>query len=376
LLAFGLLFRILMLPTPVYLSSDVYRYLWDGRVQLAGVNPYRHAPAAPALADLRDGETHPQINRPLAPTVYPPGAQWLFAFAAAMAPNSLTGWRVLVLGLDALAMVLLLRLLRRLGAPDTGVLVYAWSPLVVFEGVQAGHVDVAVIPLILLALGWRQGGSSMRAGIALGLATLVKLYPAVLLLAWWRRGDLRFPAAAAATIALGYAPYAAELGLGALGFLPEYFESHEDHNIGLRALLTFPLGLTGETPRAVAMAILFALMLAALVAIARAHPTGPHGTMEAAALAAGAYLLLVPTSMHPWYVMWMVPFLAVTRSPAWLYFSGAVTLSYLKYVVEPTPFPWWAWAAEYVPLYALLSVAGWRIVAARRAAVSWPLPAA
>jgi hypothetical protein len=374
-LGFGLLFRVLMLPTPVYLSSDVYRYLWDGRVQLAGINPYRHPPAASALADLRDGETYPHINRPWAPTVYPPAAQWLYALAAATAPNSLIGWRVLLLGLDALAVGLLLRLLRRLGAPDTAVLVYAWSPLVVFEGVQAGHVDLAVIPLILLALGWRQRGSSVRAGIALGLATLVKLYPAVLVLAWWRRGDLRFPAAAAAAIALGYAPYAGSLGLGALGFLPEYFASHEDHNIGLRALMTFPFGLTGEMPRAVAMALLFAVMLAALVAIGRTRRAEPQGTWEAAALAAGAYLLLVPTSMHPWYVLWLVPFLAVTRSQAWLYFSGAVTLSHLKYVVEPAPFPWWAWAAEYIPLYALLAASGWRMVA-RRAAVSWPLPAA
>jgi hypothetical protein len=116
-------------------------------------------------------------------------------------------------------------------------------------------------------------------------------------------------------------------------------------------------------------------MLAALVAIARRRRPEPQRTWEAAALAAGAYLLLVPTSMHPWYVIWMVPFLALTRSPAWLYFSGAVTLSYVKYVVEPAPFPWWAWAAEYLPLYALLSVAGWRILA-RRVAVSRPLPAA
>jgi hypothetical protein len=178
----------------------------------------------------------------------------------------------------------------------------------------------------------------------------------------------------AAVIALGYAPYATALGGGALGFLPEYFASHEDHNIGLRALMTFPFGLTGEAPRAVAMAVLFAVMLTALVAIARTRRREPEGTWEAAALAAGAYLLLVPTSMHPWYVIWMVPFLAVVPSSAWLYFSGAVTLSYLKYVVEPAPFPWWAWAAEYVPLYALLGVAGWRMFA-RRAAVSSPLPA-
>ncbi len=374
-LGFGLLFRLLMLPTPVYLSSDVYRYLWDGRVQLAGVNPYRHPPSAPALADLRDRETHPHINRPWAPTVYPPAAQWLFAFAAAVAPNSLAGWRALLLAIDALTFVLLVRLLRRLGAPDAAVLVYAWSPLVVFEGAQAGHVDLAVIPLVLLALGWRQDGSSVRAGIALGMATLVKLYPAVLVLAWWRRGDVRFPVAVAGTIALGYLPYMASLGLGALGFLPEYFASYEDHNIGLRALLTFPFGLTGETPRTVAMAALLAVMLAALVTIARGRGSEPHGTWTATALAAGAYLLLVPTSMHPWYVMWIVPFLAATRSPAWLYFSGAVMLSYLKYVVEPAPFPWWAWAAEYLPLYAILGVTAWRTLV-RRPAVSWPVPVA
>lgn len=374
-LGFGLLFRLVMVGTPVYLSSDVYRYLWDGRVQLAGVNPYRHPPAAPALAHLRDGETHPQINRPWAPTVYPPGAQWLFALGAAVAPNSLVGWRLLLLVLDALTVLVLLRLLRRLGAPAAAVLVYAWSPLVVFEGVQAGHVDIVVVLLVLLALGWRQAGSSVGTGIVLGLATLVKLYPIVLLPAWWRRGDLRFPAATVATVTLGYAPYAASLGWGALGFLPEYFASHEDHNIGLRALLTFPFGLTGETARAVAMALLFAVMLAALVTIARARGPEPDGSWTAAALAAGAYLLLVPTSMHPWYVMWIVPFICVSRSPGWLYFSGAVTLSYLKYVVDPAPFPWWAWAAEYVPLYAVLGLTAWRAFG-RRQAVTRPLQVA
>jgi hypothetical protein len=374
-LGFGLLFRLLMLPTPVYLSSDVYRYLWDGRVQVAGINPYRYPPDAAPLVDLRDDQIHPEINRPWAPTVYPPAAQWLFALMATIAPNSLPGWRVLLLSLEAATIILLVRLLRRLGAPDAAVIVYAWSPLVVFEGVQAGHVDVAVIPLVLLALGWRQQGSSVRAGVALGVATLLKLYPAVLVLAWWRRGDFRFPATAASTIGLGYLPYAASLGVGALGFLPEYFASHEDHNIGLRALLTFPFGLTGETPRAVAMGALFAVMLAALIAIARRRGPEPEGSWEAATLAAGAYLLLVPTSMHPWYVMWIVPFLTIAPSPAWVYFSGAVTLSYLKYVAEPEPFPWWAWAAEYLPLYTLLGVAGWYLLR-RRTVVRGPVQAA
>src|SRR5712692_4611477 len=330
-LGFGLLFRALMLPTPVYLSSDLYRYLWDGRVQLAGVNPYRYAPAALEIVHLRDGEIHPRINRPAARTIYPPAAQWLFALAAALAPWSIVGWRVLLLLFEVATVGLLLVLLRRLGAPPTAVIMYAWSPLVVFEGVQAGHVEAAMISLVLLALLLRQTGSSVLAGAALGVAVLMKLYPAVLLPAWWRRDDWRFPAVTAATVGLGYLPYVAVLGADALGFLPEYLGSPEDHNIGLRALLTHPFGFTGEVARSVAMALLFAAMAVALVVIGRRAGQDPRGLWRATALAVGAYLLLVPTAMHPWYVVWVVPFLCVRPSPAWLWFSGAVTLSYVAY---------------------------------------------
>jgi hypothetical protein len=356
-LGFALVFRLLQLPTPVYLSSDVYRYLWEGRVQLAGISPYRYPPAAPELTSLRDAEVFPHINRPGALTIYPPGAQWLFAVAAAMAPG-LVGWRMLLLAIEGLSIVLLLRLLRRLGRPPTDVVVYAWSPLVVFEGIQAGHVDLAVIPLVLLALLWRQDGSSVRAGAALGVATLLKLYPAVLALAWWRSGDRRFPAALAATVALGYLPYAILHGPAALGFLPKYFSSAEDHNVGLRALLTMPVGLTGEPGRAVVMAVLFVAMAAALGLVARWRRDDDAGIVRAGAQAAGAWTALVPTSMHPWYVLWVVPFLCVTSSPAWLYFSGAVTLSYLAYVLAPAPLPWWVWMAEYLPLWMLLALRG------------------
>jgi hypothetical protein len=356
-LGLGLLFRALMLPTPVYLSSDLYRYLWDGRVQLARVNPYRYAPAALELAPLRDSEVHPRINRPASRTIYPPATQWLFAFAAALAPSSVVGWRMLLLLFEVATAALLLTLLRRLGMPPTAVIMYAWSPLVVFEGVQAGHVDIAMISLVLAALALRQAGSSVGAGVVLGVAILMKLYPAILLPAWWRRDDWRFPTATVATVGLGYLPYAAALGVGALGFLPEYFARPEDHNIGLRALLTYPLGLTGDVARGVAIALSFAAMAAAIVVIGRKTRHDARGLWRASALAVGAYLLVLPTAMHPWYVVWAVPWLCARLSPAWLWFSGAVTLSYVAYVVAPAPLPWWAWLLEYGPLYALLLVA-------------------
>ena len=364
-LSFALLFRVSLLASPVVLSSDLYRYLWDGRVQWAGISPYRYPPAAAELVPLRDETIHPNINRPTKPTVYPPGAQVLFALVALVAPNSLLAWRAFLLAIEVVAVGILLVLLRRARVTRSAVIVYAWSPLVVFEGVQAGHVDLAVIPLVLAALVWRQSGSSVRAGIALGAAVLVKLYPLVLLPAWWRPRDWRFPAAVAATVAIGYLPHAATVGLGALGFLPEYLGRAEDHNIGLRALLTYPLGLTSELARAVAIALLFALMGGVVVWIGRANRGDAEGMTRAGTLAVGAYLLLVPTSMHPWYVLWIVPFLCFQPWLPWLYFSGAVALSYMSYVVQPAPIPWWVWLAEYGPLYALLLHSGWRALAQR-----------
>ena len=154
-------------------------------------------------------------------------------------------------------------------------------------------------------------------------------------------------------------------GLGVLGFLPEYLGKAEDHNIGLRALLTYPFGLTGELARAVAIALFFGLMAGAVAWIGRANGGNAAGRHARAPSQSPPTSLLVPTSMHPWYVLWMVPFLCFRRWPAWLYFSGAVTLSYMSYVVEPAPMPWWAWLAEYGPLYALLLHAAWRARAQR-----------
>jgi hypothetical protein len=124
-----------------------------------------------------------------------------------------------------------------------------------------------------------------------------------------------------------------------------------------------------STPRVLGVILGFALLFrtvlllavtAALAWISRAHALGVYDTWRATGLAIGAWLVLGPFSVHPWYVLWMVPFLCVKPSPAWLYFSGAVVLSYTKYLVPSGRMPWWAWLGEYAPLYALLAAGTWR----------------
>ena len=132
------LMRVLTFATPPLLSTDIFRYVWDGRVQAAGINPYLYVPAAPELAACatrgRAGaRSMRNINRAeTAHTIYPPGAQALFA-AIAQVWSSIWGVKLAMLLFDLVAAGAALLLLRAARQPLALVLIYAWNPLVVWE---------------------------------------------------------------------------------------------------------------------------------------------------------------------------------------------------------------------------------------------------
>ena len=133
--------RLLTLAAPPVLSSDVYRYVWDGRVQLPGINPYRYLPVADEPAFLRDDAVYPHINRAAyAHSVYPPAAQVIFALAAMVTPG-VVGMKVMIAAFDALAIVALIMLLRVAGRDPAELLIYAWLPLPVWESAGNAHID-------------------------------------------------------------------------------------------------------------------------------------------------------------------------------------------------------------------------------------------
>lgn len=148
--------RFAILLAPPFLSNDVYRYVWDGRVLAAGINPYRYIPTDPHLAALRDAVIFPHINRSnYAPTIYPPAAQAIF-FAATRISDSVTGMKAAMVAVEAVATVLLLRLLVAVNLQAVRIIVYAWHPLPVWEFAGSGHIDAAIIALVALALWSRQ----------------------------------------------------------------------------------------------------------------------------------------------------------------------------------------------------------------------------
>lgn len=352
ILGFALLFRTSLFFMPQVLSSDIYRYVWDGRVQAAGINPYAHPPSAEELAFLRDEQIFPFINRKWAPTIYPPGAQILFAGIYALFPDSVAGLKFIILLFDLFTIALLLRILKKAGMDPHRVLLYAWSPLVLFELAGSGHLEALMLPFVLVALLARTEGKPVLAGGALGVATLIKLYPAALLPALWKRRDLRFPLAFGITVLLGYAPYFVGAGTKVVGFLPYYVQPWEDFNVGLRDFLGSALAPFIPSARWVSMLLLLACLLFVAMRLILQEQSadffwrGYH--------MAGAYLLFLPISFHPWYLVWLLPFLSLYPSWGWLYLSGSLSLSYLAYIHDPPIVPLGIRLVEFLPLFLLL----------------------
>ena len=154
--------RLPPLLAPPFLSSDLNRYIWDGRVQQAGINPYVYLPADPALASLRDDMIYPHVYRAdYAPTIYPPMAQLIFAAIARIAETRFAV-KLTMLGFEALALFCVALTLRRAGLSETRLLIYAWNPVAAWAFAGNGHVDAAAIGFIgcaLLARGARRDGS-------------------------------------------------------------------------------------------------------------------------------------------------------------------------------------------------------------------------
>jgi alpha-1,6-mannosyltransferase len=319
------LMRIGPLLAPPFLSSDLYRYVWDGRVQQAGINPYRFIPADPALAPLRDRSIYPHINRrDYAPTIYPPAAQFLFRSVAGISQTPLAIKLAAVL-FEALAIGCLVALLHGIGHPPSRVLLYAWNPLAAWCFAGNGHVDAAAVGLVALALLLRVRGRDGWCGVALGAAVLVKFLPAAIVPAFWR-GRWRFPAVLVATMVLLYLPF---LGVGlhrTFGFLGSY-GGEEGLTDGRGVWILAGLARLGYASPAIlhaylAIALLFLGLLALAAGLAR-RPSSPAGDSvalgaRASCLAAATFLVLSPH--YPWYFPWFGLFavLAPARSVLWL----------------------------------------------------------
>jgi alpha-1,6-mannosyltransferase len=330
-LIFAALFRLSIIFFPPYLSDDIYRYIWDGRVQAAGINPYRYIPAEDSLAQLRDDKIYPYINRrDTAHTIYPPVAEAAFLVITRVS-ESVTWMKVAMVAFEAVAVWAIIQLLVSFGFARQRVLIYAWHPLVVWEFAGSGHIDALAIAFIALTLLARRKNKETATGLLLACATCVKLFPVVLFPAVYKRWSWKVPLAFVAAVVIAYLPY---LGVGpmkALGSLPFYATE--------RGLLTgdqyFLLALARQVfhvnvPTAAYFIFVIAVLSALSLWMTRERSDDTQYLRNGLLIASVFLLLLAPH--FSWYFTWLIPFLCFIPSIPFFYLTVANFLLYLTWL--------------------------------------------
>ncbi len=329
LLAVAIACRLVVLFPDPELSSDVYRYAWDGVVQHAHISPYRYVPGSPALAFLRapNYDLFNNMNRrDYAHTIYPPVAQILFYLITWISP-SVTFMKMAMVLFEGLTLIGLIHFLRHLGFRREWTLLYAWFPMLIWEIGSSGHLDSAVMAFLVFALLSRYRRQPVLTGLFLGLAVLTKFYPLVLFPALYQRGDWKMPATMAALAAFTYSLY---LSAGRLvfGFLGGYVQEEGIGNGTRYFLLEFAQHRRGLHHLSNTAYTLFAgLILLALTIWAWRVASSPQSSRPpqslaptppaaflAPALGLGLALMLLFSPHYPWYVAWLVPFLILMPS--------------------------------------------------------------
>jgi len=336
-LLLAVLWQIPFLLTPPGSDDDVDRYLWDGRVQRLGYNPYVVVPSDPALAGLHTPETR-TLNNPEVPSPYPAGAQLFFRAVTAI-HESVFALKAAFVLCDLAIVLVLLYILSCSGKGTHWILAYAWNPLLATEVAGSGHIDIVGVLLLVVsvaALGrrWRT-----VAALAFGLAVAVKLLPIVLLPLYWKRVRVRDAALAAAVAGLLYVPFFnhGRIPIGSLGTYVQRFRFN-DPVFAMLERVAAPQLIVG-------LAVLVGLLTAFWL-----RRENSRWNSDASAWPMAATLLCAPV-VYPWYLLWVLPFVGSASTVPLIIWTVSIIPTYyvwhLRTLGRPWLVPWWIMLIEY-----------------------------
>jgi len=336
-LALAAVWHLLFLRMPPGSDDDIHRYVWDGRVQRLGYNPYIVVPSDPAVATLHTSETR-TLNNPEVPSPYPAGAQ-LFFRAVTSIHESIFVLKVAFVVCELAIVFVLLDVLRCTRQGEHWVLAYAWHPLLAIEVAGSGHVDIVGALLLLVSAAALLRRWRAVAAMAFGLAVAVKLLPIVLLPLYWKRVRIRDGALVAIVLGLLYVPFLdhGRIPIGSLGTYVHRFRFND------------PVFATLErvTPPQVVAGL--AVLVGFLTAIWMRRKSA-EGSLGAFAWPMAASLLCAPV-VYPWYLLWLLPFMRSTSTVPIIIWTLSIIPTYYVWHLRTVGRPWlvpdWIMMLEY-----------------------------
>jgi len=329
--------HILFLLTPPGSDDDIHRYVWDGRVQRLGYNPYVVVPSDPALSALHTAVTR-TLNHPDLPSPYPPGAQLFFRAVTAI-HESVFALKVAFVVCDLAIVFVLLDLLHSTGQAAHWVLAYAWHPLLATEVAGSGHIDIVGALLLLVSVAALARRWRTVAAVAFALTVGVKLLPVVLLPLYWKRVRIRDGALAAVVFGLLYLPFLnhRRVPIGSLGTYVQSFRFND------------PVFAVLEPVAPPQLLVGLAVLVGILVAIWMKRKSAAWSS-DAFAWPMAASLFCAPV-VYPWYLLWLLPFLrSVSTLPIIIWTVSIIPTYYvwhLRTLGRPWIVPGWIMLLEY-----------------------------
>jgi hypothetical protein len=303
-----MLFRLTLVPLPPVASDDIYRYVWDGKVALAGTNPFAFAPDDPRLESLHSDDLPSKINFPQMRTIYPPLAQAFFFFSNMLFGDSIPGMKFLLILCELGTLTIMLFFLRHFAIDPATVALYAWCPLPIMYFGLDGHIDALGIPLLLLSIYLIMKNQSVAGAFALGFAGLAKLYPmfVVPLLVHVKKGLKANAIVVLPLLIFGVGCWAYFEPTGGLVESLGVFNSQFEFNGSAFSLVNFILD--DNTTAHSICGILFSVWILVVVFLDRP-------LIEKTFLAFLGFVICSPV-VHPWYLSWLAALIVIRWSPA------------------------------------------------------------
>lgn len=338
----GLILRLLLLFMIPNLSDDIYRFIWDGQLTWHGVHPFARVPswyATHGFPEYLSGELYDQLNSPDYFTVYPPVSQFFFMLTAAITGGDVF-WssvliRLLLIGAEAGTWFLLRNISMLYGMDPRRISWYWLNPLVILEITGNLHFEGFMIFFIFLAVAFIIRRYWWMAGAATGLAVGVKLLPLVFLPVIWkhigREAFLRLTAVLFGVLLLYTLPFLDYTFVSGLyGSLALYFQKFEFNASIYYLVREAGFWYKGYNIIATAGPRLALLTFLLVSWFAWKHSPVKVRLSPAMGISLTIYLLLA-TTVHPWYLLALIPLMLLQNIYYPVLWSLLVTLSYTGY---------------------------------------------
>ncbi len=371
LLIAGILFRLVFLMALPGLSQDYFRFIWDGEMVLQGINPYLYTPDSIMQEGLLippNGELLHQGMGELSArnySNYPPLNQLIFAVSAYLGSHSILGsvisMRILIILADLGLIYFGRKLLKNLNLSPHLIFWYFINPLVIIELSGNLHFEGVMLFFFIWSMYLLSKDRWIAAAVLLAVSIHIKLIPLLFLPLFlkyfhWKKTVLFYTVTAIAGVALllpFYTPQFFEHYSSTVGLWFSNFEFNAGFYNGIKHL-TGQLDVKAWKLIKVYGKIVPYVVMVATLALAFTVKRQRLSSLLLAMLWVLTIYYFLSTTVHPWYIIFLLMLTLFTEYRFPLLWSAVVMLSYSAYGSDGFDEQLWLLFIEYFIVFGYM----------------------